>query len=49
MEKLQALMRLPRALGDSKAKLRPGHWTAIDELVNHRRKPLVVERTGSTC
>ena len=46
MEKSQALMLLQRALGDSKANLRPGQWEAIDALVNHRRKLLVVERTG---
>lgn len=46
MEKTQTLMLLQRALGDSKAMLRPGQWEAIDALVNHRRKLLVVERTG---
>ncbi len=40
------MMLLRRALGDSKAMLRPGQWEAIDALVNHRRKLLVVERTG---
>ena len=46
MKKSQALMLLQRALGDSKAHLRPGQWEAIDALVSHRRKLLVVERTG---
>jgi ATP-dependent DNA helicase RecQ len=46
VEKSQALMLLRRALGDSKANLRPGQWEAIDALVNHRWKLLVVERTG---
>jgi ATP-dependent DNA helicase RecQ len=46
VEKYQALMLLRRALGDSKVNLRPGQWEAIDTLVNHRRKLLVVERTG---
>ena len=46
MEKFEALTLLQRALGDSKARLRPGQWEAIDALVNHRRKLLVVERTG---
>jgi ATP-dependent DNA helicase RecQ len=46
VEKSQALMLLQRALGDSKVNLRPGQWEAIDALVNHRRKLLVVERTG---
>ena len=39
-------MLLQRALGDAKANLRPGQWEAIDALVNHRRRLLVVERTG---
>ena len=46
MEKSQALMLLQRALGDARANLRPGQWEAIDALVNHRRRLLVVERTG---
>jgi len=46
VKKSQALMLLQRALGDSKANLRPGQWEAIDALVSHRRKLLVVERTG---
>ncbi len=46
MEKSQALTLLQRALGDAKARLRPGQWEAIDALVNHRRKLLVVQRTG---
>jgi len=46
VKKSQALMLLQRALGDSKAHLRPGQWEAIDALVSHRRKLLVVERTG---
>lgn len=46
MEKSQALVLLQRALGDPKAKLRPGQWEVIDALVNQRRKLLVVERTG---
>jgi ATP-dependent DNA helicase RecQ len=39
-------MLLRRALGDKKANFRVGQWEAIDALVNHRRKLLVVERTG---
>jgi ATP-dependent DNA helicase RecQ len=46
VEKSLALMLLQRALADSKAMLRLGQWEAIDALVNHRRKLLVVERTG---
>jgi ATP-dependent DNA helicase RecQ len=35
-----------RALQDPKAELRDGQWPAIDALVNHRQKLLVVQRTG---
>jgi len=37
---------LRRALQDPEADFRDGQWEAIDELVNHRRKLLVVQRTG---
>lgn len=37
---------LRRALDDKNADFRGGQWEAIDALVNHRRKRLVVERTG---
>src|SRR3954466_3641294 len=40
----QELLR--RALQDPQADFRDGQWEAIDALVNHRRKLLVVERTG---
>ena len=44
------LMRLPvwhrTALANPAAEFRPGQWEAIDALVNHRKKLLVVERTG---
>ncbi len=46
MEKSHAVMLLRRALEDPEATLRPGQWEAIDAVVNHRRKLLVVERTG---
>lgn len=41
-----ALELLRRALSSPNAKFRDGQWEAIDALVNHRRKLLVVERTG---
>ncbi len=47
MDRTQALNLLQRALGDPTARLRPGQWEAIDALVNHRKKPLVVERRPS--
>ncbi|HXR34527.1 MAG TPA: RecQ family ATP-dependent DNA helicase, partial [Candidatus Binataceae bacterium] len=37
---------LRRAVGADAADFRPGQWEAIDALVNHRRKLLIVERTG---
>ncbi|HTG36093.1 MAG TPA: DEAD/DEAH box helicase [Thermoanaerobaculia bacterium] len=40
----QELLR--RALQDPAADFRDGQWEAIDALVNHRRKLLVVQRTG---
>jgi ATP-dependent DNA helicase RecQ len=37
---------LRQALQDPEADFRAGQWEAIDGLVNHRRKLLVVQRTG---
>ncbi len=37
---------LRQALQDPDADFRDGQWEAIDALVNHRRKLLVVQRTG---
>jgi ATP-dependent DNA helicase RecQ len=37
---------LRQALQDPEAELRDGQWEAIDAIVNHRRKLLVVQRTG---
>nr|WP_295543657.1 RecQ family ATP-dependent DNA helicase [uncultured Thiohalocapsa sp.] len=34
------------AIGDPAGRFRDGQWEAIDALVNHRRKLLVVQRTG---
>lgn len=45
-EKTSGRMLLRRALGDTNADFRAGQWEATDALVNHRRKLLVVERTG---
>src|SRR6185295_15027750 len=37
---------LRQALQDPEAEFRDGQWEAIDALVNHRQKLLVVQRTG---
>ena len=42
----QALMLLRKALANTSANFRPGQWEAIDNLVNHKKRLLVVERTG---
>lgn len=42
----QPLTYLRTALADPAAEFRSGQWEAIDALVNHRKKLLVVERTG---
>ncbi len=41
-----ALTHLRKALADPAAKFRDGQWEAIDALVNHRKRLLVVQRTG---
>lgn len=46
MEKQDAEQYLRIAVGDPDARFRPGQWEAIDNLVNAKRKLLVVERTG---
>ncbi|MDE2828588.1 MAG: RecQ family ATP-dependent DNA helicase [Gemmatimonadota bacterium] len=46
MQKYQAEVLLRRAVGDPNARFRMGQWEAIDALVNHRRKLMVVQRTG---
>ncbi|RPH55033.1 ATP-dependent DNA helicase RecQ, partial [bacterium] len=47
MTDLQTCRELLRqALQDAHAELRNGQWEAIDALVNHRQKLLVVQRTG---
>lgn len=40
----QAILKL--AINNPAAEFRPGQWEAIDGLVNHAQKMLVVERTG---
>ena len=37
---------LKTAVADPDARFRDGQWEAIDALVNHRRKLMVVQRTG---
>lgn len=45
-DKHQTLELLRRALDNPSATFREGQWEAIEALVNHRRKLLVVQRTG---
>lgn len=46
MGKAAAETLLKTAVGDPEAHFRPGQWEAIDALANHRRKLMVVQRTG---
>ncbi len=46
MDKHEAVTLLRTAVGDPEAGFRDGQWEAIDALVNHRRKLMVVQRTG---
>ena len=46
MDRQAAETLLQAAVGDSGAHFRPGQWEAIGALVNHRRKLMVVQRTG---
>lgn len=46
MNRAQAQQLLQTALANSTAEFRDGQWEAIDALVNHRQKLLVVQRTG---
>ena len=41
-----AEQQLQRSLNNPNARFRTGQWEAIDALANHRRRVLVVERTG---
>lgn len=46
MDKHQAESLLKTAVNNPGAHFRDGQWEAIDALVNHRRKLMVVQRTG---
>ncbi len=46
MNKQEAQELLKTAINDPDARFRAGQWEAIDALVNHRQKMLVVQRTG---
>ena len=46
MNRPQAQQLLKTALANPAAEFRDGQWEAIDALVNHRQKLLVVQRTG---
>lgn len=46
MHRAQAQQLLQTALANPTAEFREGQWEAIDALVNHRQKLLVVQRTG---
>ncbi|MGY0649533.1 MAG: RecQ family ATP-dependent DNA helicase, partial [Paraglaciecola chathamensis] len=46
MNKEQAQQLLKTSLDNSAAQFRDGQWEAIDALVNHQQKLLVVQRTG---
>ena len=46
MNKQEAQELLKTAINDPNARFRAGQWQAIDALVNHRQKMLVVQRTG---
>lgn len=46
MNRAQAQQLLQTALANPAAEFRDGQWEAIDALVNHRQKLLVLQRTG---
>jgi ATP-dependent DNA helicase RecQ len=46
LTKTEAGHFLNTMLGDPKLEFRPGQWEAIDGVVNHRKRQLVVQRTG---
>lgn len=46
IKKKQAQELLRTALDDPEAEFREGQWEAVDGIVNHRQKLLVVQRTG---
>lgn len=45
-KRLQALELLRTALGQPSSEFREGQWEAIERIVNHKKKLLVVQRTG---
>jgi len=45
-QKEKALQWLRQAVGDDSADFHEGQWEAIDALANHRRRIIVVQRTG---
>ncbi|WP_419638429.1 RecQ family ATP-dependent DNA helicase [Thiolapillus sp.] len=46
MDRRAAETLLQTAVGNPNAHFRPGQWEAIDAIVNHRQKLMVVQRTG---
>ena len=44
--RLQALELLRQAIGEPSSEFREGQWEAIESIINHRKKLLVVQRTG---
>ncbi|WP_419617121.1 DEAD/DEAH box helicase, partial [Thiolapillus sp.] len=46
MDRKSAEALLQTAADDLEADFRPGQWEAIDALVNHRQKLMVIQRTG---
>jgi ATP-dependent DNA helicase RecQ len=46
MKRNDALRLLQTALADPSAEFRDGQWEAIDRIVNHAEKLLIVQRTG---
>ncbi|MBW7864008.1 MAG: RecQ family ATP-dependent DNA helicase [Candidatus Hydrogenedentes bacterium] len=46
MDRIRAQILLRAAVGDPDAEFRGGQWEAIDAVVNHRGRLLVVQRTG---
>lgn len=46
MQRFDAEVLLKKSVNDPAAEFREGQWEAIDALVNHRRKLMVVQRTG---
>ncbi|MBU4304392.1 MAG: RecQ family ATP-dependent DNA helicase [Candidatus Omnitrophica bacterium] len=45
-DRKQGLELLRKAIGQPSAEFRAGQWEAIDSLINHKKRLLVVQRTG---